>query len=182
MSRRRQVSSDILAELPELEEGQRFARVTNARGNNIHEVQYQDGQGLLVNLPPKFRNLVWVKRGSYVIIQPADEEDKTKVAGDIVAVLFPDHIKQYKQKGIWPFEDQLPSNAVEGDPNGNESGSESDKDNDLFVNNNRVVLEETDSDTDSDSDDEHYVSTRVIVDDSDSDTDSEEEEFRRRTK
>lgn len=92
--------------------------------------------------------------GSYVIIEPAEEADKTKVQGDIVAVLFPDHIKKYKQQGVWPFEDQL-SNSLGNDDQ--ESGSdgddnEDDDDNDLFVNNNRVVIEE--SDTDSESEDE----------------------------
>ncbi|KAI1311287.1 putative RNA-binding protein eif1ad [Mortierella claussenii] len=146
MSRRKQVPTDILTELPELEEGQRFARVLGTRGKNVHEVQYDSGEELLVNLPPKFRSLVWVKRGSYVVIQSAEEEDKTKVAGDIVAVLFPDHIKQYKQRGIWPFEDQFSSmsNAV---VDGSED--EEDEDDDLFVNNNRVVIEETDSESDS---------------------------------
>ena len=42
-----------------------------------------------------------------MIIEPAEEEDKTKVGGDIVAILFPDHIKTYKNQGIWPFTDQL---------------------------------------------------------------------------
>ncbi|KAF9966011.1 hypothetical protein BGZ70_003555 [Mortierella alpina] len=157
MSRRKQVPTDILTELPELEEGQRFARVLGSRGKNIHEVQFQNGEELLVNLPPKFRSLVWVKRGSYVIIEPAEEADKTKVEGDIVAVLFPDHIKKYKQRGIWPFEDQL-SNSLGNDDeesgnDGDDNGDDEDEDDDdLFVNNNRVIIEE--SDTDSESEDE----------------------------
>ncbi|KAG0198158.1 hypothetical protein BGX28_008385 [Mortierella sp. GBA30] len=148
MSRRKQATSDILTDVPELEEGQRFARVLGSRGKNIHEVQFPDGEELLVNLPPKFRSLVWVKRGSYVIIEPAEEDDKTKVGGDITAVLFPDHIKQYKQEGIWPFEDQLSSSMG----NDEESGSDSDDDDDLFVNNNRVVIEESESESESESD------------------------------
>lgn len=64
MPRRKQATTDILTEVPELEEGQRFARVLGSRGKNIHEVQFEDGEDLLVNLPPKFRNLVWVKRGT----------------------------------------------------------------------------------------------------------------------
>ncbi|KAG0317473.1 putative RNA-binding protein eif1ad [Dissophora globulifera] len=151
MSRRKQVPTDILTEVPELEEGQRFARVLGTRGKNVHDVQFSDGDELLVNLPPKFRSLVWVKRGSYVIIQPADEDDRTKVGGDITAVLFPDHIKQYKQEGIWPFEDPLPTlNTTKDDDDDGESGDESDGDDDLFVNNNRVVIEESDSESDSD--------------------------------
>ncbi|KAF9436612.1 hypothetical protein BGZ76_003453 [Entomortierella beljakovae] len=152
MSRRKQVPTDILVALPELEEGQQFARVLASRGKNIHEVQYKNGEDLLVNLPPKFRSLVWVKRGSYVIIQPADEQDKTKVSGDIVAVLFPDHIKQYKQQGIWPFEDQFSTNK--GSSDDDDEGDDSDSDDELFVNNNRIVVEESESETDSDEESE----------------------------
>ncbi|KAF9314533.1 putative RNA-binding protein eif1ad [Podila horticola] len=148
MSRRKQATTDIITDIPELEEGQQFARVLGSRGKSIHEVQFPDGAEILVNLPPKFRSLVWVKRGSYVIIEPAEEEDKTKVAGDIAAVLFPDHIKKYKQQGIWPFEDQLAKTNI-GDDNDSDEESGSDDD-DLFVNNNRPVIEETDSESDSD--------------------------------
>ncbi|KAI8351327.1 hypothetical protein B0O80DRAFT_456275 [Mortierella sp. GBAus27b] len=63
MSRRKQAPADILTDLPEIEEGQQFARVIATRGNNVHEVQFPDGREILANLPPKFRSLVWVKRG-----------------------------------------------------------------------------------------------------------------------
>ncbi|KAG0367885.1 hypothetical protein BC939DRAFT_439387 [Gamsiella multidivaricata] len=154
MSRRKQAPSDILTEVPELEEGQRFARVLGSRGKNVHEVQFLEGQELLVNLPPKFRSLVWVKRGSYVIIQPAEEEDKTKVEGDIVAVLFPDHIKQYRQQGIWPFEDQLTNSTNNGLGDSDDEDGSDDSDDDLFVNNNRVIIEETDSESESEEESE----------------------------
>ncbi|KAF9346848.1 hypothetical protein BGX34_003582 [Mortierella sp. NVP85] len=156
MSRRVQASSDILTDLHELEDGQRFAKVIGTRGNNVHEVQFEDGDQMLVNLPPKFRSLVWVKRGGYVVIQPAEEEDKTKVGGDIVAVLFPDHIKRYKQEGTWPFKDQLDdrSTGASGSGRNSDSDSDSDKDDDLFVNNNRIVIEETESESESESEDE----------------------------
>lgn len=96
--------------------------------------------------------IVCILIGSYVIIEPAEEEDKTKVAGDIAAVLFPDHIKKYKQEGIWPFEDQLAKSNIGGDDDSDEeSGSDDD---DLFVNNNRPVIEETESESDEDSDEE----------------------------
>ncbi|KAF9585382.1 hypothetical protein BGW38_002639 [Lunasporangiospora selenospora] len=161
MSRRRQVSSDLLTDTPELQEGQLFARVLGSRGKNIHEVQFPDGQEILVNLPPKFRNLVWVKRGSYVIVQPAEEEEqKTKVAGDIVAVLFQDHVKQYKQNGIWPFDDTKTSTLGPEDDDISEEEDSDDGDDDLFVNNNRPVIEESDSDSSSEeeSDDEEEES------------------------
>lgn len=83
-----------------------------------------------------------------MIIEPAEDVDKTKVSGDIAAVLFPDHIKKYKQVGIWPFEDQLAKSNIRGDDDDEEeSGSDDD---DLFVNNNRPTIEETESESESD--------------------------------
>jgi probable RNA-binding protein EIF1AD len=84
-----------------------------------------------------------------VIIEPAEEEDKTKVGGDICAVLFPDHIKKYKQQGIWPFEDRITKEAS-SDEEEEESGS----DDDLFVNNNRPTIEESESESDSEEESE----------------------------
>lgn len=87
-----------------------------------------------------------------MIIQPAEEEDKTKVTGDIVAVLFPDHIKHYKQQGTWPFQDQGPSIETISDNEG--ESSDSDNDDDLFVNNNRIVIEESESESESEEESE----------------------------
>lgn len=86
-----------------------------------------------------------------MIIEPAEEEDKTKVGGDICAVLFPDHIKKYKQQGIWPFGDGIAAKDVSSDENGEE---ESGSDDDLFVNNNRPIIEESESDSDSEEESE----------------------------
>ncbi|KAG0328901.1 hypothetical protein BG004_002450 [Podila humilis] len=161
MSRRKQATTDIITDIPELEEGQRFARVLGSRGKNIHEVQFSNSEeGILVNLPPKFRSLVWVKRGSYVIIEPAEEEEKSKVAGDISAVLFPDHIKHYKQQGIWPFKDQLSKSNInqqqssDVSDNDIDDNEDDDEDDGLFVNNNRPVMEDTESESESESDEE----------------------------
>lgn len=68
MARRKIATSDIITDIPELEEGQQFARVLGTRGKNVHEVQFSDNQELLVNLPPKFRSLVWVKRGMILVV------------------------------------------------------------------------------------------------------------------
>ncbi|KAF8938542.1 putative RNA-binding protein eif1ad [Haplosporangium gracile] len=173
MARRKIATSDILTDIPELEEGQRFARVLGTRGKNVHEVQFSDNQELLVNLPPKFRSLVWVKRGSYVIIEPAEEEDKTKVGGDIVAILFPDHIKTYKQQGIWPFTDQL-SRSLHNDSDSEKEGE--DEDDDLFRNNNRVVIEESESESESEeSESESDFESESEESESESEEESEEE-------
>src|SRR4051812_27678897 len=65
MSRRRttrQIVDDF--ETPTIEPPHQIARVLGPRGKNLHEVEWVGGKTTLVTLPPKFRNLIWVKRGA----------------------------------------------------------------------------------------------------------------------
>ncbi|CAG8455680.1 2480_t:CDS:2 [Acaulospora colombiana] len=101
MGRKQKTTSQILTSNPIPTESQKISRVLGGRGKNLHEVQFPDGTITLCSLPPKFRNLVWVKRGSYVIISPSESENSSKIGGDIVHVLFPEHIKYLKSEGIW---------------------------------------------------------------------------------
>ena len=67
---RKQTAADILdSESPSIEPGteQRYARVIGPRGNHQHEVEFTDGTRTLVTLQPRFRHLVWVKRGMFKI-------------------------------------------------------------------------------------------------------------------
>lgn len=90
-------------DLPLCEPGtqQRYARVLGPRGNHQHEVEFTDGSRTLVTLQPKFRNLVWVKRGHFVIVDPSAGTTSEKVGGEIINVLFPKHIKALEQAGHW---------------------------------------------------------------------------------
>lgn len=54
---------------------------------------------MLVYMPPKFRNALWIRRGSFVIIKKY-EEDK----GELVHVLSIEQIKEIKRDGKWPKE------------------------------------------------------------------------------
>lgn len=54
---------------------------------------------LLVYMPPKFRNALWIRRGSFVIIKKY-EEDK----GELVHVLSTEQIKEIRKEGGWPKE------------------------------------------------------------------------------
>jgi hypothetical protein len=59
--------------MPEMAESQRIAKVTEIRGNGIfscafaEELEFGNERifELLVSLPSKFKNLLWVKRGVY---------------------------------------------------------------------------------------------------------------------
>ncbi|KAI7852516.1 hypothetical protein BDC45DRAFT_537398 [Circinella umbellata] len=101
---RKQTAADILdSESPSIEPGteQRYARVIGPRGNHQHEVEFIDGTRTLVTLQPRFRHLVWVKRGHYVIVDPSLGTTSEKVGGEIIHVLFPKHIKTLEQSGQW---------------------------------------------------------------------------------
>ncbi|KAJ3071554.1 putative RNA-binding protein eif1ad [Quaeritorhiza haematococci] len=145
------------------------------------ETQRPQGNGtetetILVALPARFKNLVWLKRGSYVIIDAT--LNNTKVVGEIVHVLFPDQIKQLKNKGLWPksFETSaIPKDATSEttaaltklsleesiedsrdtqiDTPAGRSDDDEDEDADLFVNTNRGYVsgeEEEEEEDDSD--------------------------------
>ncbi|KAI9285798.1 hypothetical protein BC943DRAFT_360011 [Umbelopsis sp. AD052] len=139
---------------PELTSGQVIARVVGPRGKNMHEVQYADGQTTLAVLPPRFRNLIWVKRGHYVVLDP-EATSSDKMGGEIVHVLFPEHVKDLRAQGKWPEEFNANANPTPSSrSNDMNSDSEENSDDDLFVNNNRPVMEETDSDSDDDDSEE----------------------------
>ncbi|EGF82218.1 hypothetical protein BATDEDRAFT_23639 [Batrachochytrium dendrobatidis JAM81] len=109
---------------------------------------------LLVLLPSKFQKLIWIKKGSFVIVN-LEPDSKTKVKAEIAHVLFPDNIKYLKSISKWPsvFEEELATivdcslsnreacstaEADKRDTLENAYNYESDKtdDNDLFINNN----------------------------------------------
>lgn len=55
----------------------------------------------LVSLPSKFQRLIWVRRGTFVIVEPDTTESKTKIRGEIVHILLPQDIKELKGLGQW---------------------------------------------------------------------------------
>ena len=69
-------------------------------GNNLHEVENELESKFLVTMPTKFRKNVWIKRGSYVLVEEIDEGDKVKA--EIVRVLSAEHEKEFKKHNLWP--------------------------------------------------------------------------------
>ncbi|KAI9480271.1 MAG: hypothetical protein EXX96DRAFT_561877 [Benjaminiella poitrasii] len=146
---RKQTTRNQLDDEIEIEQGQVYARSLGPRGNHQHEVQFIDGSKTLVTLPPRFRNVVWLKRGHYVIVDPSVGVSE-KVGGEIVHVLFPKHIKDLKTSGKWPTEfDDEPVIATTT-TTAEEEELDSDNDDLLFVNNNRPVMSDTDSSSSED--------------------------------
>ncbi|CAO3595179.1 unnamed protein product [Absidia cylindrospora] len=141
----------------DIQDHQQYARSLGPRGNHRHEVEFVDGSKKLVTMPPRFRNLVWVKRGHFVVVDPSLGTISEKVGGEMVQVLFPKHIKALQQEGKWPAEftqSATTSGSTTDDNNhqGNDgydmNDSDVDNDDDLFINNNRPVMSESESSSD----------------------------------
>ena len=89
---------------PEMAEGQSFARVTELRDKGIVAVALPGEDGLILSLaylPPKFRGVLFLRRGAYTIVSPLEGGDAQKVGWNIEALLRTDDIKQYRRDGIW---------------------------------------------------------------------------------
>lgn len=120
---RKSVMESYLNEVPELEEGQLIAKVIASRGSNILEITASTGEESLAMLPTKFRKLIWVKRGDFVVVSGSSGDvtiatgQEGKVKYSIVHILSQDHIKELKKKGTWPgsFEvNSAPVSLAEG--------------------------------------------------------------------
>ncbi|CAD5125593.1 DgyrCDS13795 [Dimorphilus gyrociliatus] len=92
----REVTEDFV--LPEGD--QMIVKVCASRGNNLHEVENDQGVNFLVSMPTKFRKNVWIKRGDYIVVKPIAEGDKVKA--EIIQILYKDQIKYIKENGLWP--------------------------------------------------------------------------------
>ncbi|CAB3241449.1 unnamed protein product [Arctia plantaginis] len=139
-------------ELPK--ENQSVVKILASRGRHLHEVTTPSGEIYLVSMPVKFRNKIFARNGSYVLIEPIAEGKKVK--GEIVQILNKTSIKNYKENHVWPpeFEEAVEksdTNVINTNVSTNESN-----DDDLFVNTNYkrpAVIYITDDSSDSDSDD-----------------------------
>eukprot|EP01085_Mycamoeba_gemmipara_P000707 Mycagemm_TRINITY_DN10368_c5_g1::TRINITY_DN10368_c5_g1_i1::g.707::m.707 type:complete len:160 gc:universal TRINITY_DN10368_c5_g1_i1:70-549(+) len=103
---RKHVTNKILTENPVPLATERIVRVVEARGSNQYQVEFPNGQKVLCLRPSKFRNIVFIKRGDFLIIlpEPDDPLDRSKIRSIINHVLFPDHIRNLKAQNLWPPE------------------------------------------------------------------------------
>ncbi|KAF2789566.1 nucleic acid-binding protein [Melanomma pulvis-pyrius CBS 109.77] len=87
----------------ELSDGQTIARIVSAAGNNLYYAELPGGKAVLVELEPKFRSTIWIKRGSYVLLDAKTLADReNKLDGEIVNVVRDE--KQWRKMNYWPKE------------------------------------------------------------------------------
>ncbi|CAL8081287.1 unnamed protein product [Orchesella dallaii] len=84
------------------------------RGNNLHEVKCVDGSMILVSMPKKYRQTVWLKKDDCLVIDPIEEGKK--VTGEIVCVLPFDTVHDLIKSNQWPKVDASSnSNLIDQD-------------------------------------------------------------------
>jgi probable RNA-binding protein EIF1AD len=67
---------------------QQVARITTAAGNNLYNAELPDGKPILAELEAKFRSTVWIKRGSFVVVDTSAMADReNKLDGEIVNIV-----------------------------------------------------------------------------------------------
>lgn len=100
-----------------------IAKIKSNRGSNLFDVEIPnysvDGAGKCIEhvaiLPNKFKNLIWIKRNDYVIIQNINNLSTNTQQYDIKNILKREHIKHYKSAGKWPsqFDTETIASEVE---------------------------------------------------------------------
>lgn len=79
---------------------QAIARVIKAEGNSLYSCSLPDQKIILVELPSRFRNTIWIKNGGYVLIDTKDAEVRqNKLDGEIINVVRDEHL--WRKETYW---------------------------------------------------------------------------------
>lgn len=79
---------------------QTIARVIKATGSNIYSVELPSKESVLVELPARFRSTIWMKRGSFVVVDSNALEDRdNKLYGEIVNIVRDE--KAWRKAAYW---------------------------------------------------------------------------------
>ena len=89
-----------------LPQGHSIARVIRPIGSNLYSVQLpqqqqqqqQHNSTVLVELPPRFRSTIWIKRGSYVLVDTNAVQDREN-KGEIINVVRDE--KSWRRTEYW---------------------------------------------------------------------------------
>jgi translation initiation factor IF-1 len=93
---KREIEADDIS-LPK--DNQHIVRIVSSKGNNLHEVESpESSENFLVTMPNKFRQNIWVKRGSFVLIESIPE-GKQAIELKYNFYKFMDHITRRKSEG-----------------------------------------------------------------------------------
>ncbi|XP_023730326.1 uncharacterized protein LOC111878039 [Lactuca sativa] len=140
-----------------LQPGQSIMQVVSLRGSNLIEIIDAKGDKALAIFPAKFQKSMWIKRGSFVVVDDSGREEAVesgrKVACVVIQVLFHEQVRALQKSPEWP--EIFKSAIVEKNPSTTQENEEVESSEDdglppLEANTNRRPVE-LGSDTESDS-------------------------------
>ncbi|KAG2721714.1 hypothetical protein I3843_02G080900 [Carya illinoinensis] len=147
-----------------LQDGQTIMQVLSLRGSNLIEVMDGQGEKSLALFPAKFQKSMWIRRGSFVVVDIRGKEKAiesgSKVACLVSQVLFYEQVRPLQKSPEWP--EIFKSTHLE-DSNGSLCGQTSQQEENelessdeeglppIEVNTNRIKPAELLSDAESDS-------------------------------
>lgn len=106
----------------ELPDGHIIARVIKGEGNSLFRVADTAGKELLAELPTKKRNVFWIKRRGFVIVDTNMlSERENKIGGEIVTVVMDE--KRWRKMKWWPVEFGEPKGVYENSDSESEEES-----------------------------------------------------------
>ncbi|KAL9243111.1 hypothetical protein vseg_017039 [Gypsophila vaccaria] len=99
-----------------LQLGQTVMQVLSLRGSNLIEVMDAKGEKSLALFPAKFQKSMWIKRGSFVVVDESGREEAleagSKVACIVSQVLFHEQVRRLEKRPEWP--EAFKSDAIDG--------------------------------------------------------------------
>ncbi|KAK5165080.1 uncharacterized protein LTR77_009177 [Saxophila tyrrhenica] len=91
-----------------------IGQVKQAAGKNLYQLELADGQTILAELGSRFRSTVWMKRGSFVVVDTSALADReNKLGGEIVNVVRDE--RAWRKMSWWPKEFATKKSAYEDD-------------------------------------------------------------------
>ncbi|CAI9273873.1 unnamed protein product [Lactuca saligna] len=89
-----------------LQPGQSIMQVVSLRGSNLIEIIDAKGAKALAIFPAKFQKSMWIKRGSFVVVDDSGREEAVesgrKVACVVLQVLFHEQVRVLQKSPEWP--------------------------------------------------------------------------------
>lgn len=89
-----------------IQDGQSIMQVVSLRGSNLIEVMDAQGEKSLALFPAKFQKSMWIKRGSFVVVDISGKEKAlesgSKVACIVSQVLFYEQVRSLQKSPEWP--------------------------------------------------------------------------------
>ncbi len=86
----------------ELADTQSLARVVKSEGNNLYTCTLPNKKPIVVELEPRFRNTIWIRRGGYVLVDLASADERppnSRVVGEIINVVRDE--KAWRKQPYW---------------------------------------------------------------------------------